>query len=491
MALTRLNSTRDFFRVWFFWKRQALIIFISTIFIVMAFSYLYTPDYESTAKILILPRTSEGVVISTGSDETRIAQVSIEDINTEIELLISDDVLRATVKSFMENSSGQGIGLKIRGQSWIDAILDKVKQTIGKLLIFLRLREQVSFFESNVDALRRAIEVEPVAMSAVILVTLTAESPKVAEAVLNRLLDVYILHHNEVLSKDEGFQFFDEQSSEFRKNLYAYEQKFQDFQKKWNIVDLSRQNDLNIEILADLRKELKMTEISYDESRSRIEMLRSALSKNGDDILINKEMRTIPSIVELENSIVPLLIKRSEIGKTFTRNSREYREIDNQIKTIRGEISKEVQKAINTDELELKALGVKKASLQDKIMQMTQESIALNQKEKELRNLQREIEFYKENYMLYSSKTEEARIASERKKRNLANVSIASKASLPAKASFPNRLLMLIISTFVSLCAAAGSPFLLEFLDHRIKIQDDVEKLAGLPVICSFQETKS
>jgi len=491
VAITRLSSARDFFRVWYFWKRKAWTVFFLTLFIIMSFSYLYTPDYESTAKIMLLPKTSEGMAFSTSTEEVRVAPVGIEDINSEIEMLISDDVLRATVSSFMNAKSGKGIGLKIRGQGWLDVLLDYAKLVINEVLIFLKLKERISPFESNVETLRNALEVEPIAMSAIILVTLQAERPKAAEVVLNRLLDIYIQHHTEVLMKEEGLDFFNDQAVAFYKNLDFQEQKLQDFQKKWNIVDLQSQNAANIALLSDLKKSLQLTEISYEEAKSRIQLLQSELSKNKNDILRTKEMRTIPSIVELEENIVPLLVRRSEIKKSYTTSSREYRDIIKQIETLKLEIINEILKAIKTDQLELNALAARKKSIQQKIHQLTLEANDFNQKARTLRDLQRQIQLYNTNYMLYASKTEDARIIADRNKRDLANVSLASKASLPVKPVFPNRILMLAISVIIGLFAAVGTPFLLEFIDHRVKTPNDIEKLLDLPVVCSLPEAKN
>ncbi len=49
---------------------------------------------------------------------------------------------------------------------------------------------------------------------------------------------------------------------------------------------------------------------------------------------------------------------------------------------------------------------------------------------------------------------------------------------------------MLIISVFVGFFAALGTPFLLEFLDHRLKSPDEVEDLLSLPVISFFTEER-
>jgi uncharacterized protein involved in exopolysaccharide biosynthesis len=210
-----------------------------------------------------------------------------------------------------------------------------------------------------------------------------------------------------------------------------------------------------------------------------------------EDVLINKEMRTIPAIVELEKGLVSLLIKRSEILKSYTPSSRDYRNINSQIEILRGEIRNEVIKAVKTDELELAVLLEKKRSLQRKIATLQEEANKLSQKEMTLQALKREIELNLKNYMLYASKTQNERIYQDRKKRDLANVSIAGNATVPVEPAFPNRLLMLVISMIVGLFAALGMPFLLEALDRRLKTAEDVKEQLDLPVICSFPEMRS
>ncbi len=490
MALTRLQSTRDFIRIWFIWKTNAVIVFLLIIGLVMLFAYGYTPDYESKAKILLLPRTSEGAIVSAGRDETRVASVSMEDINTGIELLTSGEVIKDTVRSFMQEGSG-GVPLKVPSTTWSDHVADFIKKAINEILIFVRLKERLSPFDANVELLSSSIEVEPVAMSNIILVTLTAERPKAAAAVLNRLLDIYVKHHNYAFTKKERTRFFEEQTSGYRAKLEAAEKKFKEFQTKSSIIDLAKQNEANIELLSDFRKELKKAEVLYDEIRSRIQILRKSLAENEHDIVITEAMRTFPSIVELEKSITSLLVKRSEIGMNFTPSSRVYKEVESQIEALRGEIRNEIIKSTKTDELELKILLTKQKSLKNKIDGLHKDADSLNQKERILKELEREVELFRNNYMLYASKTEEARIYSEREKLDLANVSIADKADVPVKPAFPNRILMLVISVIVGFFAALGIPFLLEFLDHRLKSSEEVEGLLSLPVVCAFPEIRN
>lgn len=486
MALARLNSARDFFRVWFYWKNHAILIFLIIVGIIMGFAYIATPLYETTAKILILPQTGAGVVISSGAEETRITQVSQQDINTEIELLTSDDVIRETISSFL--AEGKGLGLRVKKTKWYERAIEKIKYAINETLIFLRLKDRVSDFDAKVALLSDSLEVEPVVLSNIILITLEAENRRIAAVVLNRLLDIYIKHHNEVYTKDEGAGFYGDQAQKFRKKLETAERQLKEYQKKWHIVDLELQNKANIEQLAELKRNFQLIEVSISEFESKMKALKAGL-QNG--IILTREMKKIPSIVETEKALVPLYLERSEILKTYTKSSREYINIDTQIEMLKGEIRNEVKKAIAAEELELDSLRVKKASLSQKMSEIQRTADEISYKEKKLNEFQREVALLQKNYMLYSSKKEDALIISDRKRRNLANVSIADRAEIPVKPSFPKRILFLIISIILGVFAAAGTPFILEFIDHRIKFSHDVEELLSLPVISSIPEEQA
>lgn len=482
MALTRLGSTRDFFRVWFYWKNLAGLIFILILLIVAVSMLLATPIYESKAKILILPRTTEGVIITADTKVDQIEVVTQQDINTEIELLTSDNVIRNTVKSLMDKGQSFGAGANKKFN-----ILRYIKSAMNKALVSVGIREPLSETEANIQRLQSALAVEPVAMSDVIIVKLKDKDPQTASTVLNELLATYTRHHNQVFSKDEGVKFYSDQATEYHKKLDEAETRLKDFQSQWHIVNLEVQYQNRISQLSDLNTELKHIEVSIDETESKIKMLKAGIN---NDVEITKEMRTIPAIVELEKALVPLYVERSRISQNFTSSSREYQDVDMQINIILAQVRSEIEKAIRTDELELQVLKAKKNSLSQKIAATQKDADNLIGKERELNNLQRQVQLLQENYMLYASKTEDARIYSDRNKRNLANVSIAENASIPIKPSFPRKTLIFAISFVLGIFAALGTPFILEFLDHRIKTADEVQSFLSLPVICALPEIK-
>ena len=83
-----------------------------------------------------------------------------------------------------------------------------------------------------------------------------------------------IKHHSDTFTKEEGVHFFNEQSKKYHEKLQAAEKRFKEFQKKGDIVDLEKQNASNIELLADLKRDLEYIGISCDQAESMIGLLQ-------------------------------------------------------------------------------------------------------------------------------------------------------------------------------------------------------------------------
>lgn len=486
MTITKLESSRDFLRIWFFWKMHAAVVFFLIVGCVMVYAFTATTKYESRAKVLLLPRTHQDLIITAGDAQRQVIKsVTPEDLNTEMYLMLSDSVLENTIHSFPDNA----IGLNTDQVGLVDRITGWISDAKNRLLSMVSLANQkTSEQERKTKQLRNAIDIA-IYESNIMEISLRAQDPKQAAVVLGRLIEKYIDHHDQVFSLERGVQFYDDQTEIFKERLDKAEQALKRFENESAIVNFKEQNTANIELLTELKKGLQLLEIEYDESKSRLEIFEKGLFQSSD-VLITKEMRSIPSIIELENSIVPLLLKKSSLSKTFTPKSREIKDVDTQIAMIRSEIANEIRKAFKTDKLELESKKIKMESLGRKIEALNKEALSLKAKEKILLELQRQVDMHKRNYQLYASKTEDSRVYSERKKQKLSNITIADKPSMSFAPVAPKKMLLLILSVFFGLIAAALTPFVIETLDHKLKTIDDVEKLLSLPVISSFPETK-
>ena len=475
MPITALRSTRDFARIWFFWKTHAIITFFVIVILITLYAFSRTPIYESTAKILLLPKTNDNLVVSAGQGRTQydIRDVDNADIYTEIELLKSHEVIKKTIEHFHQKNQGS-----LSGDQGAEAEPTS-KDTQGELG---DLEKEKAIFS--------AITVEPVFDANMISVSLESPHQYQVADVLNKLLEIYIQYHKQMYSNIESEGFYNDQKVHYGEKLKQARDKLKAFNKNNDLVNMEGQVTANLGVISQFTGELHRMEVGIIELEAKIKLLEEGLSFQDDQITLSREIRALPVIVELARGLVPLLIKRTEISKTFTKQSREYKQIDDQIKMLRGEIKRESVNASRSDSMDLKTLKVKRDALAKRIDLLIGRNKTFDLKQQELNALSLDVEIAEKNYLLYGTKTEDSRMYAKRNETNLSNVVIAEPAITPTKAKSPDILLAFQVSIVLGLFAAFLLPFILESMDHKIKTTDDIEQVLSLPVVCNYNELK-
>lgn len=467
MAITSLKSSRDFVRIWFFWKKPAIFVFCLIVFSICLYSFTSTPKYKSAAKLLVLPKPNDELVISPGQDSRQYLSrpVSSQDINTEIALLRSDVVLMETAEYYNKQITS-------------DAARDSHQQQ----------RDSNTDSEKKVKALFGGLSVEPILSSNIIMVSLTSPYKEQVSEVLGKLLEVYLRYQKETFSLGDTGLFYEEQKDFYAEKLAAAEKRLKAFTNRWDIINMEGQTNANLEQISLFQTELNNLEITIAENQAKIDMLANGLQIQGDKITLSKEVRSLPVIAELARGLVPLLIKRTEIGKTFTKESREYQQINDQIAMLRKEIRNESLSAARSDVLENKTLQFKRDQIAKKIKELKLQTSDFQQKRDTLRAVELEVQIARDNYLKYGAKREDSRLFTKRNESNLSNVVIVEPPTIPNKPDSPNKLLAFQVSVFLGLFAAFILPFILETVDHKLKTADDIERVISLPVICTYND---
>jgi len=476
MAITGLKSSRDFLRIWFYWKRAAIVMFCIIVVGICSYSFSQTPIYETSAKVLLLPKTNNELVVTAGkgSRQYDIRSIDASDINTEIQLIKSREVINNTVSFFNRMSrpsaNGGGDQQNILAQSQVT----KIK------------------FNNNNRTLQAlgGIVAEPIYSSNMILVSLASQDKDKVADVLNKHLEIYVRYHEQMNMADESEAFYDDQKKYYAVRLEESRGKLNAFNEKNNIVNMESELNANMGLVSTFNEQLQNLEILIVENEARMAMVKDGLSIDGNQMTISKEMRSMPVIVALAQGLVPLLIKRTEISKTFTKESREYHQIDDQIAMLRQEIKNEGLNAARTDHLENQTLKSKREALIKRLAAIKEQMRGFPQVKQQLNALEMDLEIAKNNYLLYGSKTEDSRLYSDRNKSGLSNVIIAETAVMPNKAKSPKKLLAFQVSIFLGLFAAFILPFILETIDQKLKNADDIEAVLSLPVVCTYNELK-
>src|SRR5581483_4500004 len=110
-----LPTLRDIFSI-LFRQRWPMLIAFFVIMVGVAVSGLWIPSYECQMKILVRRQRSDAIVTSSINSPTQLFsdQVSEEDLNSEVELLGSTDLLRKVVlQAGLVGSAGKGDEVQI------------------------------------------------------------------------------------------------------------------------------------------------------------------------------------------------------------------------------------------------------------------------------------------------------------------------------------------------------------------------------------------
>ena len=177
-----LPTLRDIIAVLFRQRWPMLAAFILVV-IAVAVSGVWVPKYEAQMKILALRQRSDAMVTSSANAPSQYSndQVSEEDLNSEVELLNSDELLRKVVLTTgLNNQSGSST------DSGSAVSVAKAVRNLSKDL-----------------------KIEPLRKTNVISVSYAARDPKMAEEVLKALSAAYMDKHLELHRSSGEFKFFE------------------------------------------------------------------------------------------------------------------------------------------------------------------------------------------------------------------------------------------------------------------------------------------
>ena len=218
-------TLRDVTAVLFRQRRLLTLSFAGILLLAILLSGVLAPTYEAEMKILVRHGRVDPVVTSQSNNPPQIMQEEIteSELNSEVELLNSQDLLRKVV---LAN------GLQTRQHSWFR--------------VFRKPNEEVVIAKAVRD-LGKRLKVDPVRKTNIISVTFASSDPDLAARVLNSLGGLYLEKHLQVHRPSGEFTFFDQETEQLRRGLETAEGRLTDFTRKNGVVSAQYERDLTLQ----------------------------------------------------------------------------------------------------------------------------------------------------------------------------------------------------------------------------------------------------
>lgn len=469
-----------------FRQRRTFVWVAGTIFVLAVVYAFAGASYRAQLRVLVRRGRFDAPVAAQQNapfDFSR-AEVTEEELNSELELLKDDDVLLRVVRS-----------TDLATRDWLH---------------WLRPHEEPAKREERAARrLAKKLKVESIKKTNVIAVSYDAAEPQEAARVLRVLSSCYLEKHMEVNRPTGQMQFFDRQTVESRKQLDEAKRELVTFEKAHGVVAAGEERDLILHRISDAESSYKQTQAQLSEAEHRVQQL------NYD--LIQLPPRTTTQIRTAENQdltralkskLLELQMKRTELLTKFEANHPLVLQVDDEIKEAESAISAERMSPLHDEttdrnnsyewaegeaekvRVEIRGLVAREAEIASQLSGYRTTARLLAEEAINQEDLASSESMAQANYLLYVKKREEARMGDALDQDRIMNVAIAEQPVVPALPVWPP-VAVVLVGVVAAVIAGSGAAFAADYLDPSLRTPEEVLKCLEMPVLASLPRGNS
>ncbi len=480
LSLQRSPTPRELAATLF---RQKKVIGYSfgSILITAMLIVVFSARYESHFKVLLRPGRFDPVASSQASvamDLTR-PEVTEEELNSEVELLRDEDLLKQVVSM------------------------------AGLISAQTPAFERAAEIEHAVKRVGRRLDVDSLKKSNLIQVTYKDTDADRAGRVLSALATVYMNKHTSLQRPSGQIQFFDQQRAESEKNLRQAETEVVNFTRTRGVAFAATERDIALEKLGEADANLRQ----IDQDRVEVERTITALdaqtkSYPSRSVTLKRWADNPELLAKMKEHLLDLELKRTELLTRFEPSYRLVQEVEEEIAEAKASIAAEALTPARDEtsdkdpnyewaRMELEKAEVRRDGLKARegaaIAQVSGlRTLARNMQASSVdqQDLLRTAKADEDAYLLYVHKREEARIGDALDQQRILNVAIVEPPVPPALPVHP-LLLYLALAGGLSVLASIGLGFAAEYFDSTIRTPDEARLLLEVPVLAWLPASES
>ena len=479
-------SLRDVVTIVFRHKRVVVLSFLGILTGAILAAVLHPAEYRASTKFLI-ERERLDPVISPGQSTPPEArgEVTEEELNSEVELIESADVLR---------------------QVAVSCGLDQKKSLLRSLF---GAGDEATRIAKAAKSLQGDLKIEVVRKSNVISVSYTASDPQLAARVLSVLGDAYLKKNVAVHRPPGQFEFFDQETEAYGKNLADAEAKLKTFSTEDGGVAPQMARDITLQKLSEFRASLQQTRADIAGTEERIRALEKQAGTTPQRLTTSASQTDDAQVLNgLKSTLMTLEMKRTELLTKYQPTYALVQEVDKEIADAKAQIVNEESRPIHQEttdrnptyswineelakaKADYSGLQARAAATQAIVSNYEAKAEELDQKGIVQQDLLRTMKTDEENYLMYQRKREEARMTNALDQTRILNVAIAEQPSvptLPSNSPWTSLAVGLMLAVMVSL----GMAFALDYMDTSFRTPAEVVSELNVPVLGTISLKRS
>jgi uncharacterized protein involved in exopolysaccharide biosynthesis len=476
-AYPQLDLVPRVLNVLFKWKWLIVLCAFAVVVPVSIVVFLKAPQYDVKTK-LIVKATRADLAMNLSSAGERIVSlpVTLQVLNSEIQILKSQDLLSAAV-----------------AESKYPLVTDGEQSPIAKERAMQQLRGRMSF--------------NAVPDSNVIEVSLQDPDPQAASRLLNTLSQLFLRKHAAIhASGAETAAFFEQQVAFHKAKFDRASQALEQFQERDNIISIKDEIDSNLTKLTAMEAQLKELRAEIQAGSNELVALEQHLKAMPEEVLKERTVMINPEVSTMRTKLVELERQRDELLQRYTPKSRFVVDKEAEIAAIRASIDtrepvvtgdtvvamNRIKDTLSQQHLQKQASLAAASAKRDALMKEKKSYEArldvLKDRTFELGRLRGDFDLARETYFMYEKKAEEARVSRAMDDEKITNAAVVQPATVPIIALPRGLMTAGAASGIAGVVLGVAMAFVLEFFNLTVKDEKDVERFLQVPVLATVRQ---
>ncbi|MBQ7252985.1 MAG: polysaccharide biosynthesis tyrosine autokinase [Kiritimatiellae bacterium] len=416
----------------------AIGVFLAVALLTVLYTWTRTPRFTAVSRLLIEARGVNLTATQDAFDPGRANLAQRDLIQTQVQLITSVPVLESALET----------GILADNPDFAQA-RDPVRK-LGKM-----------------------IKVLPASTGYVLDVSVTSENPVEAAKVVNAVVDAYIAasRARRLGVSDDGIAELKKKAADLNARLNAESAELQAFMTSNRMVSFEDAQNIVVDRLKGLNKNLMAAEPVRMAAQSRYEAAAAALSSGAS-------VESIPGV--LENSLVTSLkIELSKLEQQYSeckdRLGPQHTQIQSltaQMESLRTKIALEAANIVAGLKTKYEQALEEENMLRAELARQEEEVLHFNELADRYNLLRQSRDSAREAYTSIIRRIDELDVS--RLSGQGDNVFIVARAEVPQEKSWPSRGKMLLIGLFFGALLAVGACFFFDYMDTTIKNDADV-----------------
>jgi len=419
--------------------RLFLIVFSLVWIAIIAWLAVTSPLYTTHASILFEPTPSPMRTESAGAAEP----AGDNEIDTEIRLMTSPEMVRRVAKAYASNHPGPSDG------NWTEDDLSR----LGRALL-------------------SAVEIKRDGMTYLVNVSATAEDAAFAAAAANLFASQYIQSQIEVKSgsRESADRWLKARLAELEQNAHAAQAAVDNYKVRHGLVSANGATIAEQEV-STLNQQLAAAQADLAEKRGRLRAAQSQLSLGGGGANVGAAVGsgTIGSLRQQEAQI------SADLAEMEQRYGPEYparKQMEQKLAQTQASIQQEIDRVISSLSGEVQTAQSRLASIQ---ASRGAAAGALNANGAAQAGLNELVLKAEAAQTVYQDFLERSSEVSAEKFLQQPDAQIVREADVPSLPTYPNYTLVGLGGLFLSLVAGLGAVGVSEYLRRGVETKQDVE----------------